>query len=133
MVRIAVGDRSALDPISMKELFHRASKAMDGTVVTVTANYGDGTKASKQCVLKLDPETWVFHAVEKQTAHRRKYSNKMGRRNPSCVPSAVSKRIFYAQSGPFYALSISTIHAAFGSGSPGEHTADSAAPSIREK
>jgi hypothetical protein len=56
---------AAMDQISMKELFHRASKAMDGTVVTVTANYGDGTKASKQCVLKLDPETWVFHAVEK--------------------------------------------------------------------
>lgn len=53
------------DQISMKELFHRASKAMDETVVTVTANYEDSTKASKQCVLKLDPETWIFHAVEK--------------------------------------------------------------------
>lgn len=56
---------AAMDNTSMKELFHRASKAMDGTVVTVAANYEDGTKASKQCVLKLDPETWVFHAVEK--------------------------------------------------------------------
>lgn len=54
-----------MDQISMKELFHRSSQKIDGTVVTVTANYEDGTTASKQCVLKLDPETWVFHAVEK--------------------------------------------------------------------
>lgn len=54
-----------MDQISMKEIFHRSSLKIDGTVVTVTANYEDGTKASKQCVLKLDQDTWVFHAVEK--------------------------------------------------------------------
>ena len=54
-----------MDQISMKELFHRSSQKIDGTVVTVTANYEDGTAASRQCILKLDPETWVFHAVEK--------------------------------------------------------------------
>ena len=54
-----------MDKISMKEIFHRSSLKIVGTVVTVTANYEDGTTASKQCVLKLDPDTWVFHAVEK--------------------------------------------------------------------
>ncbi len=49
----------------MREPNHRASKALAGTVVTVTANYEDGSTAKKQCVLRLDPDTWIFTAVEK--------------------------------------------------------------------
>lgn len=49
----------------MREPNHRASKALAGTVVTITANYEDGSTASKQCVLRLDPDTWIFTAVEK--------------------------------------------------------------------
>lgn len=49
----------------MREPNHRASKAIAGTVVTITATYEDGSAASKQCVLTLDPDTWIFTAVEK--------------------------------------------------------------------
>lgn len=53
------------DQTDMRKLFHLSSQAIEGTVVTVTANYEDGSKASKQCVLKLDPDSWIFTAVEK--------------------------------------------------------------------
>lgn len=49
----------------MREPNHRASKAIAGTVVTITAAYEDGSTAQKQCVLTLDPDTWIFTAVEK--------------------------------------------------------------------
>lgn len=49
----------------MKEPNHRASKALAGTVVTITATYEDGHTASRQCVLRLDPDTWIFTVVEK--------------------------------------------------------------------
>ena len=49
----------------MRDPNHRASKAIAGTVVTITAAYEDGSTAQKQCVLTLDPDTWIFTAVEK--------------------------------------------------------------------
>lgn len=52
------------DKTDIRELNHRASQAIAGTVVTVTANYEDGSKATKKCVLTLDPKTWIFTAVE---------------------------------------------------------------------
>lgn len=56
---------ASMDKKSMKELDHCSRKKMDGTVITITANYDDGTTASKQCVLKLDTDTWEIKAVEK--------------------------------------------------------------------
>jgi hypothetical protein len=54
-----------MDRTGMKELFHQMSREIDGTIVTITATYEDGSAASKQCVLTLDPDTWIFTAVEK--------------------------------------------------------------------
>lgn len=42
---------------------HAGLKAMEGTVVTVTAAYQDGSTASKRVVLKLDKD-WNLRAVE---------------------------------------------------------------------
>ena len=50
---------------NIKATYHSALKQMEGTTITVTAAYEDGSTASKQCVLHLDADTWELRAVEK--------------------------------------------------------------------
>jgi hypothetical protein len=53
------------DKTDIRKVPHDIIKAVDGTVVTVTATYEDGSTASKQCVLTLDTDSWSYRAVEK--------------------------------------------------------------------
>lgn len=49
----------------MKSWNHTLLKAMEGTGVTITATYEDGSTCSRQCTMTLDTKTWELHAVEK--------------------------------------------------------------------
>ena len=53
------------DNTDIRKVPHEILKAVDGTVVTITATYEDGSTASKQCVLTLDTDSWSYRAVEK--------------------------------------------------------------------
>jgi hypothetical protein len=53
------------DKKDIRTVVHNICRAMNGTIITITANYEDGSTASKQCCLTLDPDTGIFTAVEK--------------------------------------------------------------------